>query len=177
MVLTFEFHSDFKTFLEPAERTPFPLSFVDVTRPLGHARVHLFVLHGPFKKAFARFAREQTVMVTRHLVSAHGTQFLDAFFGVGQLRTGGGRINGSGGRHGRAAAVAADGHVLLETVHGTGHAASAAVTTCGTEQIRCVHITQLITALITSAHHRVRGGRAGRGRLVLGRHVLVQGRR
>jgi len=144
-------------------------------------------LYSPLEKAFARFAREQTVMVTRHLVAAHGTQFLDALFGVGQLATGGGRIDGGGsggggcgggGRHGRTAAVAADGHVLLETVHGTGHAASTTVTTCGTEQIRRVHITQLITALlITSAHHRVRGGRAGRGRLVLGRHVLIQWRR
>lgn len=114
-------------------------------------------------------------MVTGHLVAAHGTQFLDALFGVGQLGTGGGRIDGSGGRYGRATAVAANGHVLLKAVHGTGHAASTAVPTCGTEQIRCVHITQLITALIISTHHRVRGCRAGRGRLVLGRHVLVQG--
>lgn len=115
-------------------------------------------------------------MVTGHLVAAHGTQFLDALFGVGQLGTGGGRVDGcAGGRHGRTAAVAADGHVLLEAVHGAGHAASTSVTTCGTEQIRSVHITQLITALVTTTHHRVRGGRAGRGCLVLGRHVLIQG--
>lgn len=180
MTLTFEFHADFQTFLEPAERTPLPLGLVDVTRPLGHARVHFFVLHGPLEKAFARFAREQTVMVTGHLVAAHGTQFLDAFLGVRKFGTGGRRVDGSRGRgHGRTAAVSADGHVLLESVHGTGHAAasSAAVSTCGTEQIRCIHVTQLITALVAATHHRVRGRRTGRGRLVLGRHVLVQGRR
>lgn len=148
-----------------------------MTRPLGHARVHFFVLHGPLEKAFARFAREQTVMVTGHLVSAHRTQFLDALLGVGQLGPGGGRRVDGGRRNRRTATVAADGHVLLETVHGTGHAASTAVATCGTEQIRCIHITQLITALVTTAHHRVRSGRAGRGRLVLRWHVLVQGRR
>lgn len=171
--------------MEPAERTPFPLGLVDVTRPLGHARVHFLVLDGPLEEAFARLAREQTVMVTRHLVAAHGTQFLDALLGVGQLGTGGGRIDGGrgGGRggHGRAASAVADGHVLRHAVHGARHAA---VGTCGTEQIRCVHITQLITVLLVAraggAHHRVRGRRAGRGRLlVLGRtHVLVvQGRR
>lgn len=164
--------------MKTAERTPLPLCFVDVTRSLGDARIHLFVLHGPLEEAFARFAREQAVMVTGNLVAAHRTQFLDAFLRVGQLGTGGGRIDGGGrarGGHRRAA----DGHVLLETVHGAGHstAAAAAVTTCGTEQIRCVHITQLITALVTTTHHRVRA-RARRGRLVvLGRHVLVQGRR
>lgn len=119
-------------------------------------------------------------MVTGHLITAYRTQFLDALFCVGQIGTGGGRIDRSrcGGRHWRAAAVTADGHVLLEAVHRTGHTASStSVATCGTEQIRCVHITQLITGLVTSAHHRVRSGRAGRGCLVLGRHVLVQGRR
>jgi len=120
-------------------------------------------------------------MVTGHLVTAHGTQFLDAFLGVRKLGTGGRRVDGGRGRgHGRTAAVSADGHVLLEAVHGTGHTAtssSATVSTCRTEQICCIHITQLITALVTATHHRVRGGRAGRGRLVLGRHVLVQGRR
>lgn len=101
-------------------------------------------------------------MVTGHLVAAHRTQFLDAFLGVGQIGTGGGRIDdrGRAGGHGRAATAAADGHVLLEAVHGAGDAASATVGTCGTEQIRCVHITQLITALVTTTHHRVRGGRA-----------------
>lgn len=156
------------------------MRLVDVTRTLGHARVHLFVLNGPLEEAFARLAREQTVMVTGHLVAANRAQFLDALLGVGQLGTGGGRIDGrgrAGGHRCAAAAAAADGHVLLEAVHGAGDAASAAVGTCGTEQIRCVHITQLITALVTTTHHRVRGGRARRGRLVLGRHVLVQGRR
>jgi len=163
ITLTFKFHADFKTFLEPAERTPLPLGLVDVTRPLGHARVHLFVLHSTLEKAFARLAREQTVMVTGHLVTAHGTQFLDAFFSVGQLGTGGRRVDGGCGRgHGRTATVSADGHVLLETVHGSGHSSSTtAVSTCGTEQIRCVHITELITTLVTAPHHRVRGGRAG----------------
>lgn len=182
MILTFEFHADFETFLEPAKRASFPLGLVYVTRPLGHARVHFLVLHGTFEEAFTRLAREQTVMVTGHLVAAHRAKFLDALFGVGQLGTGGGRVDAGGGGHGRAAAVTADGHVLLEAVHGAGHAAS--IATCGTEQIRCVHITELITALVTAAgrgrgaHHRVRGSRGGRGRLmVLGRrrHVLVQG--
>jgi len=103
-------------------------------------------------------------MVTGHLVTAHGTQFLDALFSVGQLGTSGRRVDGGCGRgHGRTAAVSADSHVLLEAVHGAGHSASssAAVSTCGTEQIRCVHITELITALVTATHHRVRGGRAG----------------
>lgn len=120
-------------------------------------------------------------MVTGNLVAAHRAQFLDALFGVGQLGTGTGRVvdgYSSGSGHGCAAAVAADGHVLLETVHGTGHGAS--VSTCGTEQIRCVHITELIAALVTAtgrggrdggggggAHHRVRGGRGGRGRLMV----------
>lgn len=58
MTLTFEFHANFETFLESAEWTPFPLCFVDVTRSLGDARVHLFILYGPLEKAFARFARE-----------------------------------------------------------------------------------------------------------------------
>lgn len=150
-----------------------------MARPFGNARVHFFVLHGPLEEAFTRLAREQTVMVTGNLISAHRTQFLDALFGVGQLGTGGGRIDdgGRGGGHGRAAAAAAaDGHVLLEAVHGAGHTTSVAVATCGTEQIRCVHITQLITALVATGHHGVRAS-ARRGRLVLGRHVLVQGRR
>jgi len=103
-------------------------------------------------------------MVTGHLVSAHGTQFLDALFSVGQLGTSGRRVDGGCGRgHGRTAAVSADGHILLEAVHGAGHStssSSATVSTCGTEQIRCVHITELITALVTATHHRVRGGRA-----------------
>lgn len=93
-------------------------------------------------------------MVTGHLVAAHGTQFLYALLGVGQLGAGGGRVDGGGrGGHGSATAAAADGYVLLEAVHGSGHAASAAVATCGTEQICCVHITQLITALVTATHH------------------------
>jgi len=104
-------------------------------------------------------------MVTGHLVTTHGTQFLDALFSVGQLGTSGRRVNSGCGRgHGRTAAVSADGHILLEAIHGAGHSASsssATVSTCGTEQICCVHITELITALVTATHHRVRGGRAG----------------
>lgn len=84
--LTFELHADVEALLEAAEGAALPLRLVDVAAAVGHARVDLFVLHGSLEEALAGLAREQAVVVARHLVAAHGAQFLDALLGVRSVR-------------------------------------------------------------------------------------------
>lgn len=68
--------------MESAERTAFPLGFVNVTGALRHARVDLLVLDGAFEEALAGLAGEKPVVVATHFVPAHGAQLLDDILGV-----------------------------------------------------------------------------------------------
>jgi len=81
--LTFELHADLEALLEAAVGAALPLGLVYVTAPVGHTRVHLLVLDGPLEEALTRLARQQAVVVPRHLVATHGAQFLDALLRVG----------------------------------------------------------------------------------------------
>ena len=65
--LTFELHADVETLLEPAVGAALPLRLVDDAGAVGHARVHLLVLHGPLEEPLARLARQQAVVVPAHL--------------------------------------------------------------------------------------------------------------
>lgn len=93
--LTFKFHADVQALLEAAVRTPLPLTFVNVATAVRDTLVHFLVLYSTLKKSFARLARQQAVVVSGHLITAHWTQLLDALFGVRGL----GILEG--GRHGR----------------------------------------------------------------------------
>ena len=81
-MLTFKFHPNVETLLEAAVGTSFSLSLVNDTTSLGDTIVHLFVLHSTLKEAFARFARQEAVVVTTDFVPAHGTALLDIVFSV-----------------------------------------------------------------------------------------------
>ena len=65
--LTFELHADVETLLESAVGAALPLRLVDDAGAVGHARVHLLVLHGALEEALARLARQQAVVVPAHL--------------------------------------------------------------------------------------------------------------
>lgn len=57
-----------------------------MTRALGNARVDLLVLHGPLEESLARLARQQAIVIARHLVAANWAQFLDNHvFSVGKV--------------------------------------------------------------------------------------------
>ena len=56
--LTFQFHADVHTLLEPAVGTPFPLCLVDDAAALCHTGVDLFVLHGALEEPLAGFASQ-----------------------------------------------------------------------------------------------------------------------
>ena len=75
-MLTFKLHADVETLLESAVGAALPLRLVDDAGAVGHARVHLLVLHGALEEALARLARQQAVVVPAHLVPAHGAQLL-----------------------------------------------------------------------------------------------------
>lgn len=92
--LTFKFHADVQALLEAAVRTPLPLTFVNVATAVRHTLIHFLVLHRALEKSLARFTRQQSVVVSGHLIAAHWTQLLDALFGVRGL----GVLEG---RHGR----------------------------------------------------------------------------
>ena len=83
--LTFEFHSDVETLLEPAVGTPLPLRLVDDTAPVGDARVDLLVLHGPLEEPLAAFTRQEAVVVAADLVPADGAELLEALLRVGLI--------------------------------------------------------------------------------------------
>lgn len=90
--------------MKSAERTAFPLGFVNVTGPLCYARVDLLVLDGALEEALAGLAGEQAVMVAADLVPADGAQLLDDIFGV-RLVAG---LAGRGGHVGAALGAACE---------------------------------------------------------------------
>lgn len=70
-ILTLQFHANFQALLKSTERTTFALRLIDVALAFGHARVHLLVLNGSLEESLARFACQQTVMVTGHFITAN----------------------------------------------------------------------------------------------------------
>lgn len=56
--LTLKLHADFEALLKTTVGTPLPLCFVNVTGPLGDARVDLLVLDGALEETLAGFAGE-----------------------------------------------------------------------------------------------------------------------
>ena len=71
--LTFQFHADVHTLLEPAVGTPFPLCLVDDAAPIRHASIDLFILNSAFEEAFAALACEEAVVVPTNFVPTDRT--------------------------------------------------------------------------------------------------------
>lgn len=92
MELTFELHAHLQALLKTAKWTAFTLRLVNVAAALRHARVHLLILDSALEEAFARFAGEQTVMVTGDFVAANRAELFDALLGIWQISRGWGLV-------------------------------------------------------------------------------------
>ena len=79
-MLTFKLHADVETLLESAVGAALPLRLVDDAGAVGHARVHLLVLHGALEEALARLARQQAVVVPAHLGCYLVTLYIGGIF-------------------------------------------------------------------------------------------------
>ena len=68
VLLTFQSHANLKTLLKSAERTPFPLSFINAARLVFCTDVLLVVLDRPFEKALQVFMKKKDLF--QHFITS-----------------------------------------------------------------------------------------------------------
>jgi len=78
----FKLHSNIKAFLESAVWTSFSLGLVDDTVSVGDTCIHLLVLNCSLEESFARLACEQSIVITRNLVTTDRTELLETILGI-----------------------------------------------------------------------------------------------